>query len=145
MKVIFPGTIKRFLLAVGLVLAVSALAHGGSPDTCGGIPGEGMPPHLRGLKLSESQRDKVFELMHAQAPALRDKAKTVHRTEEALRTLAASPDYSEAKARAQADALAKAISEMTLARARTDRQIVEWLTPEQRKQLAEQAGKPPMR
>lgn len=164
MKAISQGAIKRFLLAAGVALAVSALAHEGGSGACGGMPGEGMPPHLKRLKLSESQRDKVFELMHAQAPVMRDKVKTVHRAEEEFRTLAAAPDYSEGKARALADASAKAMSEMTLARTRTDRQIFELLTPEQRKQLAEQkegpgmgrgdsmcgqagehAGKPPMR
>lgn len=144
MTMISQGAIKRFLLAAGVALAVSALAYGGAPDACGGMPGDGVPPHLKGLKLSDSQRDKVFELMHAQAPVLRDKAKTVHRAEEELRTLAASPDYSEAKARALADASAKAMSEMNLARARTDRQIFELLTPEQRKQLAEQKEGPGM-
>ncbi len=144
MKVISPHTIKRFLLAAGAALAVSALAHGGGPDACGGMPGEGMPPHLKGLKLSEAQRDKVFELMHAQVPAMRDKAKSLHRAEEDLRTLVASPDYSEAKARILADVSARAISDMVLVRARTDREIFELLTPEQRQQLAEQKERPNM-
>lgn len=164
MKAISQGAIKRFLLAAGVALAVSALAHDGGPGTCGGQPGQGMPHHLMGLKLSESQRDKVFELMHAQAPSLREKAKILHRVEEDLRGLAASPEYSEAKARVLADVSARAMSDMSLARARMDRQILELLTPEQRKQLAEQKdgagvrhgesmrgqswehlGKPPMR
>jgi Spy/CpxP family protein refolding chaperone len=144
MKVISPHTIKRFLLAAGVALAVSALAHGGGPDACGGMPGEGMPPHLKGLKLSEAQRDKVFELMHAQVPAMRDKAKSLHRAEEDLGTLVASPDYSEAKARILADVSARAMSDMAVVRARTDRQIFELLTPEQRQQLAEQKERPNM-
>lgn len=142
MKAISQGAIKRFLLAAGMALAVSALAHDGGPGTCGGLPGQGMPPHLMGLKLSESQRDKVFELLHAQAPTLREKAKALHRVEDDLRALAASPEYSEAKARTLADASARAMSEMSLARARMDRQIFELLTPEQRKQLAEQNERP---
>ena len=49
----------------------------------------------------------------------------------------ASVFYSDAKARSLADAAAKAMSEMTLARAKAERQVFEVLTPEQRKQLAE--------
>lgn len=96
-----------------------------------------MPPHLRGLNLTEAQRDKIFEIMHAQAPAMRDKAKALRKAEDELRALTAAADYSDAKAKSLADAGAKAMSEMTLARAKAERQVFEVLTPEQRKQLAE--------
>jgi Spy/CpxP family protein refolding chaperone len=99
--------------------------------------GEMVPPHLRRLNLTEAQQDKVFEIMHAQAPVMRGKAKALRKVEGDLRALTAAPDYSEAKARALADSAAKAMSEMTLARAKADRQVFEVLTPEQRKQLAE--------
>ena len=144
MKTISPRAIWRFLLAVGAALAVLALAHAVGPDACGGMPGAGMPPHLRGLNLNEAQRDKVFELMHAHEPSMRDKAKSLRRAEEDLRALLASPDFSEAKARALADVSAKAMFELTLARARMDRQIFELLTLEQRRQLAEDNEGPNM-
>ena len=99
--------------------------------------GEMMPPHLRGMNLSEAQRDKVFEIMHAQAPAMREKAKALRTAEDNLRALAASPDFSEAKARALADESAKAMADMTLARVKTERQVFDLLTPEQRKEAAE--------
>ena len=150
MKTISHGNIKRFLAAAGiaLVLPLTAAAfsgpHGGHHG-CGdfaahGGPGMGggmMPPHLRGLNLSEPQRDKIFEIMHAQAPAMRDKAKAWRKAEDELRALTASPDYSDAKARSLADASAKAMADMTLARARTERQVFDVLTPEQRQQLSE--------
>lgn len=144
--------VERFLIAAAVALAVplSAVAFGGShgaPNGCGGAempgkvgqrgPGERMPPYLRGLNLSEAQRDKVFAILHAQAPAMRDKAKVVQRVETDLRGLAMSPDYSEAKARSLADVSARAMAEMTLARLATDRQVLEVLSPEQRKQVAE--------
>ena len=87
--------------------------------------------------LTEAQRDKVFELMHAQAPVLREKMKAVQRAEADLRGLTMSPDYSEAKARSLADVSGKAMAEMMLARMATDRQVLGVLTPEQRKQVAE--------
>ena len=153
MKTISPTNIKRFIIAAGLALAIplTALAFQGShgaPGACHG--GEGpaghgrharggeMGPHyLRGLNLSEAQRDKVFEVMHAQAPLMRDKAKVRHIAEDELRKLTAAPDYSEAKVRALADGLGKSAGEMALARAKVDRQIFDILTPEQRKLLAE--------
>jgi Spy/CpxP family protein refolding chaperone len=145
--------VERFLIAAGVALAVplTAVAFGGphgGPNSCGGaemsgkagprgMGGERMPPYLRALSLSEAQRDKVFAIMHAQVPAMRDKAKVVQRAEADLRGLALAPDYSEARARALADASAKAMAEMVLARVATDRQVLEVLTPEQRKQVAE--------
>lgn len=145
--------VERFLIAatVALMLPLSAVAFGGSygaPNSCGagemhgkgrpgGMGGERMPPYLRGLSLSEAQRDKVFAIMHAQAPVMRDKAKAVQRAEADLRNLAMAPDYSETRARTLADASARAMAEMTLARLATDRQVLEVLTPEQRKQMVE--------
>lgn len=144
--------IKRFLTAASVALAIplSAAAfagHDGGHGGCGakvhGGPGHHMmggsmmPPHLHGLNLTEAQQDKVFEIMHAQAPVMRDKAKALRRAESDLRALTTAPDYSEAKARALADSAAKAMSEMTLARARADRQVFDVLTPEQQKQLSE--------
>lgn len=142
--------IKRFLAAASVALAIplGAAAFQGNPGGnpgCGhfgghggpGMGGEMMPPHLRGLNLSEAQRDKVFEIMHAQAPLMREKAKAVRQAEDNLRALTSAADYNEAKARALADASAKAMSEMSLARAKAERQVFEVLTPEQRKQLAD--------
>lgn len=145
--------VERFLIAAVVALAVplSAAAFGGAhgaPNRCGGVEmpgnagphgllGDQMPPPLRGLNLTEAQRDKVFELMHAQAPVLREKMKAVQRAEADLRGLTMSPDYSEAKARSLADVSGKAMAEMMLARMATDRQVLGVLTPEQRKQVAE--------
>lgn len=147
-----PNThIKRFLIAASVALAIplSAAAfaghggHGGCDmEAHGGaghhmMGGNMMPPHLRALNLTEAQQDKVFEIMHAQAPVMRDKAKALRKAETDLRALTSAADYSEAKARGLADEAAKAMSEMTLARAKADRQVFEVLTPEQRKQMAE--------
>lgn len=142
---------KRFLLAAGISLAVPllALAVNQRASACGVGPGtEGgkMPPYLHSLNLSEAQRDKVFEIMHGQAPAMRDKGKAVRNAEERLRKLVLSPEYSEPKARELANEAARAMSEMSLARAKAERLVYEVLTPEQRKQLADRkaSGEPPM-
>jgi periplasmic protein CpxP/Spy len=151
MKAISQGNIKRFLVAAGVALAVPLTAvafqgHPGGHHGCGDFAGHGgpgmmggemLPPHLRGLNLTEAQRDKVFEIMHAQAPVMRDKAKALRKEEDDLRALTVAADYSDAKAKSLADAAAKAMSEMTLARAKVEHQVFEVLSPEQCKQLSE--------
>jgi periplasmic protein CpxP/Spy len=159
---ISPRGVVRYLAVAALALAIplSVLANPANPTGptgqrevlgvghCSGMDGRGpmgkqggergddiRPHYLRGLNLTEAQRDKVFEVMHAQAPGMREKAKAHLAAEEALRQLAAAPDYSEVKARALADTLGKSVAEM--ARAKADRQIFDLLTAEQRKQLAE--------
>ena len=151
---ISPRGVVRYLAVAALALAIplSVLANPAAPREavgagyCSGMDGRGpmgkqgseMRPHyLRGLNLTEAQRDKVFEVMHAQAPGMREKAKVHLAAEEALRQLTAAPDYSEVKARALADTLGKSVAEMALVRAKADRQIFDLLTAEQRKQLAE--------
>ena len=101
MKTTPNSNIKRFLIAASVALAIPLTAaafggHGGHAG-CGmeahggaGHPmmgGNMMPPHLRGLNLTEAQQDKVFEIMHAQAPVMRDKAKVVRKAESDLRAL----------------------------------------------------------
>jgi Spy/CpxP family protein refolding chaperone len=144
MKNSLSSNIKRFLVAAGasaaISLSVAAFAdfHGGRgcpPDVVMG--GSVLPPHLCALSLTEAQQDKIFEIQHAQVPVMREKGKALRRAESDLRALTAGPDYSEAKARALADSAAKAMTEMTLARVKVDRQIFELLAPEQRKQLAD--------
>lgn len=144
MKTTPNSNIKRFLIAASVALAIplSAAAFGGhgGHSGCAGhhmMGGSMLPLHLDGLNLTEAQQDKVFEIMHAQAPVMRDKAKALRKAESDLRALTSAADYSEAKARSLADEAAKAMAEMTLARAKADRQVFEVLTPEQRKQLAD--------
>lgn len=158
MNKISSPTLKRFLAAAALALAVplAVSAAPGPQGDCAGMESRGphgkraggmdrmaqggpeSPLHaLRGVNLSEAQRDKVFEIMHAQAPAMRERAKAELKANEELRKLAAAPDYSEAKARALSEAIGKAAAEAALARVKVDRQIADALTPEQRKQLAE--------
>lgn len=103
-------------------------------------------PFMHELKLSEAQEDKIFNIMHTQAPLMREKGKALHKAEEGLRGLAQSGDYSEAKAKSLTDTMGKAIAEMTLLRVKAERQVYEVLTPEQRKQIDEmknRAEQPP--
>ena len=107
----------------------------------GGFPGEGWggpPPFLAGLHLSEEQQDKVFAIVHAAAPALREQEKALHKARAALRDLNESSQYDDGRLERLADTAAKADSQLMVLHARTEHQILALLTPEQLKQLQEQ-------
>ena len=121
----------------GCMMMEHGPAHGGMLHG-GGMFGEGedMPPMLRHVQLSEAQQDKIFAIMHAQAPQARELGKAIRKAHHGLHELVTGASYDDTKAKAAADALGKAVAESTLLHARTHRQIVEVLTPEQRQQLA---------
>lgn len=149
---------KRLLIVAGLALAVplSAMAfqgQGGKMGNCDGKSGMqkssmhgghgmkgGSMSTMRGLHrldLSEAQQDKIFDIMHAQAPAMRDQMKVLRKAETELKTLKTAPDYSEAKAKTLIDSIASQRAAMDLSRLQAERKVMDVLTPEQRKQLAE--------
>ena len=134
------------IIAIGLAVPLATLAHPpwDGPGGCrhmhherGLFDGNHLPPFLRGLNLTETQRDNISGLLKAQAPALRDKAEEAHKASGELRAMAMSGQYDEAKAKVLAEASAKAMAEVALMRARTGNQIYQSLTPEQQKQLQE--------
>ena len=151
LNVNFPKlNLRRFLIAaaISLVVPLAALAVSQRAGACGfgpGMEGGRMPRYLHSLNLSEAQRDRVFEIFHGQAPAMREKVKAARNAEESLRKLVLSTEYTEPKARALSDGAARAMADLSLARAKAERQIYEVLTAEQRSQLAglKAAGKVP--
>ena len=92
-------------------------------------------PFLRGVELTEAQQDRLFAILHAQAPQLREQDKIEDKAHEALRAMAEAGDYSEAKAAGHAKALGQAIAARELLRVRTGAQVMALLTPEQRAQV----------
>ncbi len=108
----------------------------------GPFQGEPLPPFLAGLGLSEAQQDKLFELMHGQARQRRELGKALARADAALAELGLSPAYDEARVRALAQRRAEALAELTLLQVRSEHQMYELLTPEQRQTLA---SRPPRR
>jgi protein CpxP len=100
--------------------------------------GEGHRPMLPpGVHLDEAQQDKVFAIIHAQEPQMREQAKAARHAHEALRAMAASGQFDDARASALAQAGGQAMAAMALQHARTDAQINALLTPEQRRQARE--------
>jgi protein CpxP len=108
-----------------------------------GGPFGGMPP-LHGLKLSEAQQDKLFAIMHAQAPQRREHDKAIRKAAAQLRDLARADRFDDARAGAAARDLGQAITAESLLQARTEAQVLAVLTPEQRTQLRERHRHGPM-
>lgn len=107
-----------------------------------GGPGEGVPPFLRDVELSEAQDDKVFAILHAQTPMLREQHKIVEKSYEALHEMARSGKYDDAKAVQLTQAAAQAMATLTLTQVRSEQQLLAVLTAEQRKQLDQRNGPP---
>ena len=110
---------------------------GGFPGDGFAGPGFGPPPFLAGLKLTDDQQDKVFAIVYAAAPAMREQAKALRKAHAALHDINRSPHYDESRVKGLADSAAKAESQMTVLRVRTEHDIYVLLTPEQKKQLEE--------
>jgi len=146
-------TFAHALIALGIALfgalPVSAMPPAPPPDARmmtrpDPMAGERepVPPFLRGIDLSPEQRDKVFELLHAEAPTMRAKGKEIQTAREALHRQSLGNEFDDSKATASANALARAVADMALLQARVDQQIYHLLTLEQRRQVQE---RPPRR
>lgn len=96
---------------------------------------------LRGLDLSEAQRDQVFKIFHDQAPAMRERMKATRAAHEELRKATAAATFDSARVRQLADAVGKAHAEAAYARAENMSRVLAVLTPEQRAKLEQRRGR----
>ncbi|MEW6020607.1 MAG: Spy/CpxP family protein refolding chaperone [Pseudomonadota bacterium] len=114
--------------------------RGPGPGPHGPGPRMGGPglPFLHGIDLSEAQEDRLFAIMHAQAPRLREQEKAERKALEALDTMRESGRVDDAKAAAQARALGQAIAAQELLRVRTAAQVMALLTPQQKEAIERQ-------
>ena len=138
-----------FLLASSIALAVPLAAQAmpgmdGGKGACRGDMhmggGMGRAEHggmkmLRGLDLTEAQRDQIFELKHAEMPKMREQMKVVHTLRSQLREAATADTYDEARIKALTEQTATAMATMMQARVAGERAVYEVLTPEQRTKL----------
>ena len=99
-----------------------------------GMKGPGLP-FLRGIALTEAQEDRLFAILHAEAPQLREQDKIEDKARDALRTMLDAGDFNEAKASGHTSALGQAVAARELLRVRTAGQVMALLTPEQRAQV----------
>ncbi|MRV74722.1 periplasmic heavy metal sensor [Duganella sp. FT92W] len=109
----------------------------------GGPRPMGPPPFLHGLNLTEAQQDKVFTILHGQAPYMREQDKALRKAHEALHALASSAQYDDARAASLSQAAAQAMTNLELARVRTDQKLLAVLTAEQRKQVEQRMAAMP--
>ncbi|WP_374359984.1 Spy/CpxP family protein refolding chaperone [Pseudoduganella danionis] len=128
--------------------------HADGPGPQGGMgPEHGHPtmgemgpghraPFLHGIDLTEAQQDKVFAILHAQAPYLREQGKAAAKANEALRALGRAEQYDDAKAAALAKEAATAMSNIALQQVRTEQKLLAVLSAEQRKKLADRPMPP---
>ncbi|MYM32320.1 periplasmic heavy metal sensor [Duganella sp. CY15W] len=157
--------VRNMVLAAALALPL--LVTGGAaradgnvpPDQPPMMPGEpgpgphgphglmhgGRPPFLRGLELSEAQEDKVFAILHAEAPYLREQSRTAAKARDALHALGDSDKFDDAKATALAKDAATAEANIMLQHVRTQQKLLAVLTPEQRKKQADEPPRHPPR
>jgi len=133
--------IASFLLVSSVALGLAPAAQAQGEPMHGGMAMHGGAPMmmLRGLNLTDAQRDQVFNIFHQQAPAFHEQMKQVRSARQALMQLAAADSFDDARARQAADAEAKALSGLALLRAQTVHRVREILTPEQRSRLDEMA------
>jgi Spy/CpxP family protein refolding chaperone len=126
------------LVAGSLSLGLAYAAPGAFHET--GYRGHdrgGAAMRLRGLDLSEAQRDQVFKIVHAQRPAMREQMKSLREARRELAQAATAESYDSARVQAAAEAQGKAVTQLALLRAQTMQQVSQVLTPEQRAKLQE--------
>ena len=137
-------TISRKQLA-GLVLAGSlaaGAAYAAPHDGLRGHEGRGGPMmQLRGLDLTEAQRDQIFKIFHEQAPAMREQMKAMRDARRELAQAAGGERYDAERVRAAAEAQGKAVTQLALLRAQAMQKVSAVLTPEQRAKLKERFEK----
>lgn len=100
---------------------------------------------LRGLDLSEAQRDQIFKIFHDQAPAMRERMKAARAAHEELRKATTAANFDSARVRQAADAVGKAHADAAYARAETMSRALAVLTPEQRTKLEQRREQGPRR
>lgn len=114
-----------------------AFGPGGPGGPRGVGPHHGGAPFLRGLALSEEQRDKIFAIEYAQMPEAREQHKAIEHARRDLHQMVASGQYDEARARSLTESLGRAVAREAQLRAQAGAKIMQVLTPEQRKQIAD--------
>jgi periplasmic protein CpxP/Spy len=126
--------LAALLAASSLAFALpAAQAHRGD----GAHAPHGPMRALRGLDLTDAQREQARAIFKEQAGALRERMQAARSAQQELRALAFSPSFDSGRARDFADTAAKAQADIALMRAESMSKVVALLTPEQRAKLEE--------
>lgn len=144
--------IGAFLAASSVALAIpyAAQARGGDYGFGGGCEGRGHQMHgarhmfgghggghgmLRGLDLTEAQKDKIFELRHKLEPEMREQMKVVRAAGVALREMMSQGEYDAARVKTLTEERAAAMSQMAQMKFASQNEVYQLLTDEQRAEL----------
>ena len=108
-----------------------------------GDMGDHVPPFLRGLNLTQEQRDKIFDITYAQIPTLRKTGEQMRDLRRQVMDMTLSDKYDAAKLKQLVEQQSQLQAKMQIAMADSRHQIYQVLTADQRKQLAERQQRGP--
>jgi len=144
--------IGAFLAASSVALAIpyAAQARGGEGGFGGGCEarghhmkgdkhmfgGHGDRGMLRGLDLTEAQKDKIFEMRHELAPKMREQMKAARAADQALREMMDKGEYDAARVKALTEERAAAMSQMAQMKFASQNEVYQLLTDEQKAEFA---------
>jgi len=140
--------LTAFLAASSIALAVPLATQARSMDGMEGCErphamwGErdGLPPMLKRLNLTDEQKAKVSQLRKQDADLMAEKLKAMCDSRTQLHDMQSKGEYDEAKVKALTEQGARAMAEMGQARARQHHELMQILTPDQRKQFEAKRG-----
>jgi Spy/CpxP family protein refolding chaperone len=101
----------------------------------------GIKRMFRGLDLNQEQKDKIFEIRHANVPAMRDHRNQMRTLRQALRAQTTGESYDAAQVTEITNRIGALHAQMAQSRAGMMRQVFEVLTPEQRVKFQEKIAK----
>ena len=131
---------KRFLTAAAAVLlpASFALAQGGPPAHGGGPFGHHEVAFLTDyLDLSDAQQAQVKQLVNSERTSLKPLMEQERQNHEQMKALVEGATFDDAKAQTIASAQAQVSAQIMVAKARTDSQIYQLLTADQKTKLGQ--------
>lgn len=102
---------------------------------------DGMRHVLRGLDLSDAQREQIRQIMDQHRPQMREQAKVMREHRQALRELTTAEVVDEARLQQLSAQHGQIMSERTARRVRMQHEILAVLTPEQREMAREKLQK----
>ena len=118
----------------------SGKRHGGQQH--GMMGSHGMQPHfLRGLDLTEAQRDKVFDILYPLVPEQRAHFKAVRDLKKQQHDLVLSKDFDAGKLKKLVEAENKAKTDFRVKMATAHNKVYQQLTDEQKAKIAERKAR----
>jgi Spy/CpxP family protein refolding chaperone len=136
------------LLTAGVLLALSLSSHvyaqGPHPDKAGEhckhppeLAAEGLPPFLRGINLTQTQKDEIGALMKQEHARFESNHQQRNALMKALHALSNAQTFDEKQAEAIATKFANLEKDEFMNRAKNGHQVFLLLTPEQRQKANE--------